>query len=211
MPVLYGGRQPGQETAPWHLETQFVDRNVYVNRKEKPDPRGDDLMECECRYQAARLKKGWWAKTEVQASGGKGWGLYLGEDIRAGALVAEYVGEVIHAKELGLRKKQRKRDRHLYFLALQSSEFIDATEKGGKARFVNHSCAPNCLAEKWKVGGEWRMGFYAKTALSAGTELSIDYGWEAQHGRKKTKCLCGTALCRGFIEKDDSLALAEEA
>src|SRR6056297_633664 len=53
MPVLYGGRQPGQETAPWHLETQFVDRNVYVNRKEKPDPRGDDLMECECQYQAA--------------------------------------------------------------------------------------------------------------------------------------------------------------
>ena len=41
-------------------------------------------------------------------------------------------------------------------------------------------------------------------------ELSIDYGWDAQHGRKKTRCLCEAPTCRGFIEKDDSLAVAEE-
>lgn len=126
MPALYGGRQPGQEQALWQQETELIDKNVYVNRAEKPDPRGDDLMECECRYQQRpegqgkdgedgkergvyclderclnrsmllecvkcgkgcgnqRLKKGIWAQTEVRPSGGKGWGLFLQEDVAAG-------------------------------------------------------------------------------------------------------------------------------
>jgi hypothetical protein len=122
MPALYGGRQPGQDQALWQQETELVDKNVFVNRKEKPDPRGDDLMECECRYQERpeegeegreggvyclderclnrsmllecvrcgkgcgnqRLKKGMWAKTEVRPSGGKGWGLFLLEDVASG-------------------------------------------------------------------------------------------------------------------------------
>jgi len=54
------------------------------------------------------------------------------------------------------------------------------------------------------------MGFYAKRPLQKEEELSIDYGWDAQHGRKKTRCLCEAPTCRGFIEKDDTLAIAEE-
>jgi hypothetical protein len=41
------------------------------------------------------------------------------------------------------------------------TQYIDASEKGGLARFVNHACEPNCLAQKWRVGGEWRIGFFA--------------------------------------------------
>ena len=56
MPALYGGRQADQETAAWQRETLLVDKNVYVNRPEKPDPRGDDLMECDCRANGEREK-----------------------------------------------------------------------------------------------------------------------------------------------------------
>ena len=92
----------------------------------------------------------------------------------------------------------------------QTTQYIDASEKGGLARFVNHACEPNCLAQKWRVGSEWRIGFFAQQDMAKDTELSIDYGWEAVYGRKKTKCLCGCPGCRGFIEKDDTVALAAE-
>lgn len=115
MVKLYGGEQPPPgPAAPWRYEVELVHVNEYVSRKEKPDPRGDDVMECDCRElprekgepicvdercfnratmaecircsKAAcanqRLRKGLWAETEVRASGDKGWGLYLKEDIK---------------------------------------------------------------------------------------------------------------------------------
>lgn len=42
--------------------------------------------------------------------------------------------------------------KHTYIMDLSKNEVIDATKKGGTARFINHSCEPNCKTEKWQVG-----------------------------------------------------------
>lgn len=55
---------------------------------------------------------------------------------------------------------------------------IDAT-RGSIARFVNHSCEPNCRMEKWTVAGKPRMALFAgDRGVSTGEELSYDYNFE---------------------------------
>lgn len=52
----------------------------------------------------------------------------------------------------------------------------DATVWGGIARYINHSCAPNCFTEKFKgPDGVWRMGIYALRDIDLGEELHYDY------------------------------------
>ncbi len=46
-------------------------------------------------------------------------------------------------------------------MKLSSKEIIDPTEKGNIARFINHSCDPNCWTEKWNVLGEVEIGIFA--------------------------------------------------
>lgn len=67
-----------------------------------------------------------------------------------GSFIREYVGEVLGAKEFKHRVKQYARDqhRHYYFMALNTDEIIDATQKGNISRFINHSCDPNAETQK---------------------------------------------------------------
>jgi hypothetical protein len=69
------------------------------------------------------------------------------------------------------------------------------------ARFVNHSCAANCLS----VGYEFEL---AIRDIAAGEELSDDYGTLNPTG--PFPCLCGTRNCRGQVLPDDKLRLGEE-
>ena len=62
--------------------------------------------------------------------------------------------------------------------------------------------------ERWRAGGRVRCAVFASRALSIGDELTFDYQWGRHSDRQKTKCLCGTPTCRGFIEVED---LAYEA
>jgi SET domain-containing protein len=63
-------------------------------------------------------------------------------------------------------------------MAITATEVIDARNLGGMARFANHSCCPNCLVERWEVAGETCCALFAKQKISAGDEITIDYGHE---------------------------------
>lgn len=78
-------------------------------------------------------------------------------------------------------------------------QFIDATVKGGRARFINHSCDPNCVLEKWQVGGRHRMAVLTRRAVPAGQELSYDYKLEWDGCGQLVLCSCGAQGCKGKL------------
>jgi histone-lysine N-methyltransferase ASH1L len=76
---------------------------------------------------------------------------------------------------------------------------IDAT-RGSIARFVNHSCDPNCRMEKWTVNGKPRMALFAGSrGIMTGDELTYDYNFDPYSQKNVQECRCGAANCRGFL------------
>jgi [histone H3]-lysine4 N-trimethyltransferase ASH1L len=76
---------------------------------------------------------------------------------------------------------------------------IDAT-RGSIARFVNHSCEPNCRMEKWTVAGKPRMALFAgDKGIMTGDELTYDYNFDPFSQKNVQECRCGSASCRGVL------------
>ena len=92
-----------------------------------------------------------------------GWGLYALENIAVNDLIIEYVGEKVRQKVADMRemKYDKQGVGSSYLFRMMEDEIIDATKKGGIARFINHSCNPNCTAKIIKVEGTPRIVIYA--------------------------------------------------
>ncbi len=162
---------------------------------------------CDERCRNMRLQKREMVDTEVISAGDKGWGLRLASGstpIRKGQFIAEYVGEVIDAKEMTKRMTSHGRGiSKLYMMQLGNGKFLDARNKGGVTRFINHSCDPSCVLEHWRVERDTRCAIFALKDIEAGEEVTFDYQWQHRPGRARTKCLCGTQKCRGTLEISD--------
>ncbi|UZJ53052.1 hypothetical protein CBS101457_002372 [Exobasidium rhododendri] len=158
--------------------------------------------ECNCgQYcQNQRFQKCQYADVEIIETEKKGFGLRAGSDISADAFIYEYIGEVVEQKEFRKRMEEYRDEgiRHFYFMMLQREEFLDATRKGGIARFVNHSCNPNCYVSKWHVGKFMRMGIFAKRDIQRGEELTFNYNVD-RYGNDAQACFCGEPNCIGTI------------
>lgn len=138
---------------------------------------------------------------EVRRSAIQGRGAFALRDIKKGERVAEYLGERISWKEADRRYDDTKVKRHHTFLfTINSKIIIDAAVNGNDARFINHSCDPNCEA----VGEQQRMFIEAIKPIRKGEELFYDYGYArdkdtTEEDEKLYVCHCGTAKCRGTI------------
>ncbi|XP_067374495.1 histone-lysine N-methyltransferase, H3 lysine-36 specific isoform X2 [Channa argus] len=129
-----------------------------------------------------------------------GWGLRAVSDIKKGAFVSEYVGEVIDEEECRARIRHAQENDicNFYMLTLDKDRIIDAGPKGNQARFMNHSCQPNCETQKWTVNGDTRVGLFALQDIPKGVELTFNYNLECL-GNGKTACKCGAPNCSGFL------------
>lgn len=79
------------------------------------------------------------------------------------------------------------------------SMILDAT-RGSIARFVNHSCAPNCRMIKWTVAGKPRMALFAgDNGIMTGEELTYDYNFNPYSVKNVQECRCGAEGCRGVL------------
>ncbi|KAK9841637.1 hypothetical protein WJX74_009147 [Apatococcus lobatus] len=138
--------------------------------------------------------------TRLTKVGDRGWGLFAAGDIKAGSFVIEYTGEVILFEEAERRAHVYEAVglQHTYIMSLSSDLQIDATMMGSTARFINHSCAPNCETQKWLVGGALSVCIFALQDISPGTELTYNYNLE-WNGGHRIRCLCGAPTCIGFI------------
>jgi histone-lysine N-methyltransferase SETD1 len=91
------------------------------------------------------------------------WGLYAMENIPVNDMIIEYVGEKIRQQVADLREQRYLKSGigSSYLFRIDENTVIDATKKGGIARFINHSCMPNCTAKIIKVEGTKRIVIYA--------------------------------------------------
>lgn len=84
-------------------------------------------------------------------------------------------------------------------MAFDQNMIIDAT-RGSIARFVNHSCDPNCRMEKWTVGKMPRMALFAgDRGIMTGEELTYDYNFDPYSLKNVQECRCGSENCRGVL------------
>lgn len=140
-------------------------------------------------------------RTVVRSSPVHGRGVFALTPITAGNVLFEYKGALLSWKEAQRRyERSAAEDGHTFFFDLGDGRVIDAGQGGNSARWVNHSCAPNCETEQ--KGN--RVYFYALRNINPDEELFIDYrlfveGRRTLAIKKLYECRCGSRQCRGTM------------
>ncbi|CAN6857951.1 unnamed protein product [Brassica oleracea] len=118
------------------------------------------------------------------------WGLVALEPIDAEDFVIEYVGELIRSSISEIREHQYEKMGigSSYLFRLDDGYVIDATKRGGIARFINHSCEPNCYTKIISVDGKKKIFIYAKRHIDAGEEISYNYKFPLEDNKIPCNC-----------------------
>ena len=138
----------------------------------------------------------------VKTSPIHGNGVFARRHIAAGDCIIEYQGERISWPE-AIRRAEAKDGplNHTFFFTLADGRVIDGGTQGNDARFINHSCEPNCEALEHDDG---RVYIYALMDIARGEELSYHYAliYEGRHTaavRRAFACRCGAPGCSGVM------------
>ncbi|XP_044390126.1 uncharacterized protein [Triticum aestivum] len=153
-----------------------------------------------------RQSKGW-KHLVVYKSGIHGLGLYTSEFIPRGSMVIEYVGEIVGQRVADKREieyhsgKRQQYKSVCYFFKIDKEHIIDATRKGGIARFINHSCMPNCVAKIISVKNEKKVVFFSERHIDPGEEITYDYHFNQEDEGERIPCFCRSFSCRRMGRK----------
>lgn len=140
-------------------------------------------------------------RIQTRRSGVHGKGVYAVTDLTEGETLIEYVGEIITWDEALRRHPHDPSDpNHTFYFHIDEEHVIDAKVGGNSARWINHSCKPNCEADV----EDGRVFIRARRDIEAGEELFYDYGLvidEPYTPKLKAEypCWCGAKKCRGTL------------
>lgn len=138
---------------------------------------------------------------KVRRSKIHGRGAFATRRIQPGTKVIEYTGERIGIDEADRRYDDDAMDHHHTFLFEITDElFVDAGRNGNQARFINHSCDPNCAT----YIQDRRIYIEAIRNIQPGVELTYDYSFNRdgplpKRWRQLYACRCGSEKCRGTM------------
>ena len=119
-----------------------------------------------------------------------GQGVFAAQDITTGTRILPYLGEKISAQEATRRIAQGNTS--IFFLDARYD--IDGKTLTNRARYINHSCDPNCASDI--IDGQ--IWILALRDIQDGEELTYDYGYELD-GYEQRRCRCGAKQCCGYI------------
>lgn len=138
----------------------------------------------------------------VRSSPIHGRGVFATRTIAPGERIIEYRGERVSWDE-ALRRATAKGApvNHTYFFSVSDGRVIDGESRGNAARFINHSCEPNCHALEHDDG---RVFIYALCEIAPGEELGYNYAliYDGRHTaavKRAFACHCGTPSCPGTM------------
>ena len=135
-------------------------------------------------------------RIEVRKSGVHGRGVYATQFISEGTRIIEYAGQRVSWETA----PDDDNDPHTFNFGLENGEVINPEIDGNDARWINHSCDPNCEA----IEEDNRIFIYAMRDIEPGEELFYDYALEidepiTEESKKKYACHCGSSSCRGTL------------
>jgi hypothetical protein len=135
-------------------------------------------------------------RIEVRESGVHGHGVYAMESIAKGTRIIEYTGQRVSWEGA----PNDENDPHTFNFGLDNGEVINPEIGGNDARWINHSCDPNCEA----IEEDDRIFIDALRDIQAGEELFYDYALEidepiTEESKKKFACHCRSSNCRGTM------------
>lgn len=134
----------------------------------------------------------------VYASGIHGRGLFCKREISAGEMVIEYAGEEIRAVLTDKREKfYESKGIGCYMFRVDDDLVVDATMRGNAARFINHSCDPNCYSKIVDILGKKHIIIFSLRKIFPGEELTYDYKFPIEE--VKIKCSCGARKCKKYM------------
>ena len=134
---------------------------------------------------------------EFRPSSIQGTGAFARVDLAAGLRVLEYVGERIDKKESMARCARGE----AFIFDLDETWDLDGNVERNPARFLNHSCAPNCEAEQT----DGRIWISTIRPVARGEELTFNYGYDLEDYRDHP-CGCRAEGCVGFIVAEEFVA-----
>ncbi|KAL9123606.1 MAG: hypothetical protein Q9217_006977, partial [Psora testacea] len=186
---------------------------------------------CDCteRCKNRVVQHGRQVKLEIFKTKNRGWGLRCKDDLKQGQFIETYRGEIITSEEADKRGKDLTHDQANFLFDFdkfagtilfdESRQYVcDGRHMGSPARFINHSCDPNCrlftVSYNHNDRNIYELAFFARQPIPRGTELTFDYYDEEERtvitdemadeieeykGYRPTKCLCGNEECRGYF------------
>ncbi|XP_051970833.1 histone-lysine N-methyltransferase 2C-like [Xyrauchen texanus] len=150
--------------------------------------------------QYRRMKAEWKSNVYLARSRIQGLGLYAARDIEKYTMVIEYIGSIIRNEVANRKEKMYEaQNRGVYMFRIDSEYVIDATITGGPARYINHSCAPNCITEVVTLERDHKIVISSNRRIQRGEELCYDYKFDLEDDQHKIPCHCGAVNCRKWM------------